>query len=73
MTIRAKISAEKKHRLSRVVVFVKFFLGSPTCNAHALRFAVTSGELDNWEGMPKPALDIPRWPLDQREYSVWSS
>ena len=60
---------EKKRNVGYRVSLCLFFLGSPKCNAHALRFAVTSWELDNWEEMPEPASDIPRWPLDQSEYS----
>ena len=36
------------------------FLGSQ--NAMHMHIAATC-EVDNWEGMPEPALHIPRWPL----------
>ena len=76
MTYCAKISAnyicivsiymieEKKHRLV-------FFLGSPK---YAIRMCYDPDEkLIIGEGMPEPDLHIPRWPLDQSQYSVWSS
>ena len=64
------------HRLDRgketsATVSLFVFLGSPQ-NAMRMRIAATR-EVDNWEVMPEPGLHILRWPLDQSEYSVWSS
>ena len=56
----------------RVVVFVFLGLHKMQCACVTLCRDVDK-KLIIWEGMPEPALNIPRWPLDQSEYSVWSS
>ena len=48
-----------------------FSLGSPKYAIH-MRYALDENLIIG-EGMPEPDLHVPRWPLDQSEYSVWSS
>ena len=57
-------SRSRKRNISYRVSLCLFLLGSHKCNEHALRFALTPMR------MPESPLHIPRWPLDQSEYSV---
>ena len=57
-----KTSSRSIEEKKRVVVFV--FLGLPQMQCACVTLC------DEKEGMPEPALHIPRWPLDQSENSV---
>ena len=71
MTIRLKFqktTIDRGKEASAIVIVVVFvFLGLPQMQCACITLC------DEKEGRPEPTLHIPRWPLDQNEYSVWSS
>ena len=63
------VSIDMMEETKQRLVFV--FLGLPKY-AIRIRYALDE-KLIIGEEMPEPDLHIPRWPLDQSEYSLWSS